>query len=103
APRHTRLNLLFLCSGNYYRSRFAEFLFNRLVADTDLPWQACSRGLIVDRISHNIGPISPYTITALQSRRIILPEVLRFPLQLQEQDLTAAHRIIALKEVEHRP
>lgn len=103
APRHTPLNLLFLCSGNYYRSRFAEFLFNRLVVDTELPWQACSRGLIVDRISHNIGPISPYTITALQSRRIILPEVLRFPLQLQEQDLTAAHRIIALKEIEHRP
>jgi protein-tyrosine phosphatase len=97
------LNLLFLCSGNYYRSRFAEFLFNRLVEDTDLPWRACSRGLIVDRISNNIGPMSSYTIAALQTRQIILPEPLRFPLQLQEQDLTTAHLVIALKEIEHRP
>jgi protein-tyrosine phosphatase len=73
------------------------------VQDTDLEWRAGSRGLIVDRISHNIGPMSPYTITALQTRKIRLPEAFRFPLQLHEQDLTAAHLVIALKEIEHRP
>ena len=102
-PLNKHLCLLFLCSGNYYRSRFAELLFNRLVEDANLPWRARSRGLIVDRISHNIGPMSTHTIAALQTRQIVVPKPLRFPQQLQEQDLTAAHMVIALKELEHRP
>ena len=34
--------VLFLCSGNYYRSRFAEHLFNHLAA-ADRGWQAQSQ------------------------------------------------------------
>ena len=29
--------LLFLCTGNYYRSRFAELLFNAMAAPKELP------------------------------------------------------------------
>ena len=39
--------VLFLCSGNYYRSRFAEHQFNAIADRDQLPWRADSRGLVV--------------------------------------------------------
>ncbi len=101
--RHGLSQLLFLCSGNYYRSRFAEMLFNTHVRDKGVPWTAFSRGLVVDRLTTNIGPISSHTVRGLAARGIVLSEQSRFPVQLHEQDLVTAHIIIALKEVEHRP
>ena len=41
--RHEK-TVLFLCTGNYYRSRFAEVLFNSLAGKMGLPWKASSRG-----------------------------------------------------------
>jgi hypothetical protein len=35
--------VLFLCTGNYYRSRFAEVLFNSVAGKMGLPWRASSR------------------------------------------------------------
>src|SRR6185369_2827587 len=37
--------VLFLCSGNYYRSRFAELFFNHLPAAEGLSYRADSAGL----------------------------------------------------------
>jgi len=95
--------LLFLCTGNYYRSRFAEILFNALIDKTALSWVAYSRGIALERGAHNSGPLSHHTRHALQARGITLPNPLPFPQQLQRQDLHAADHIIALKEAEHRP
>jgi protein-tyrosine phosphatase len=95
--------LLFLFTGNYYRSRFAEFLFNALVDHTALSWVAFSRGLATERGVNNIGPLSQHARHALRARGITLPNPLSFPKQLQRQDLQAADHIIALKEAEHRP
>ena len=50
--------LLFVCTGNYYRSRFAEHLFNALAAQAGLPWRAESRGLAIEFGAHNVGPMS---------------------------------------------
>ena len=97
------LTVLFLCSGNYYRSRFAEHLFNTSIRDTGLAWRAESRGLIVDRLANNIGPMSRYAVDGLAQLGIPVPEPSRFPIQLCEADLAAAHLVIALKETEHRP
>lgn len=94
--------VLFLCSGNYYRSRFAEILFNDRGQNLTAPWTAISRGLIVDRIRSNIGPISPYTKERLAALGIPLPFRPRFPVQLHESELAAANLVIALKETEHR-
>ncbi len=41
--------VLFLCTGNYYRSRFAEALFNAVAGKMGLPWKATSRGLARER------------------------------------------------------
>jgi protein-tyrosine phosphatase len=53
--------ILFLCTGNYYRSRFAEQYFNHLARQVSLPWLAVSRGLATERGVNNVGPISPFS------------------------------------------
>jgi protein-tyrosine phosphatase len=94
---------LFLCSGNYYRSRFAEVLFNHLALAEGLAYRADSAGLWRDCHTHNPGPISPNTIAALKERGIPLPAVLRPPRDVQESDFRDAALTIAVKEAEHRP
>jgi protein-tyrosine phosphatase len=93
--------VLFLCSANYYRSRFAEHLFNWLAEKSDLPWRAESRGL---RTGHygNIGPISRYAVEGLKLRGIPINGKHRYPLELTLTDLTGSDLVIAVKEAEHR-
>lgn len=95
--------VLFLCTGNYYRSRFAEELFNWLAPKAGLNWTAMSRGIATEFGVLNIGPISPHALRGLLERRIRPNRAHCFPRQLQEQDLLAASLAIALKEAEHRP
>ncbi len=95
--------LLFLCTGNYYRSRFAEHLFNSLASQYHLDWQATSRGVATEFGIGNVGPISSFARQGLAARGIMLEENLRMPMQLQEPELAQADRIIALNKAEHRP
>ena len=60
--------MLFLCTGNYYRSRFAEELFNHRAARDGLSWVAQSRALAIGRGINNIGALSPFTLKALEER-----------------------------------
>jgi protein-tyrosine phosphatase len=97
-------HLLFICTGNYYRSRFAEILFNALAEQRGLPWRATSRGTDIAWAGRfNVGPISTYARQALETRHIPLPADLRMPAQLTEQDLVEADLIVAVCEAEHRP
>lgn len=98
-----RQHLLFLCTGNYYRSRFAEILFNTLAQRSGLPWQADSRGLAIERGIYNVGAISIHALQGLAARDIQVEPDLRLPLQVTASDFQAADRIIALCEIEHRP
>jgi protein-tyrosine phosphatase len=95
--------VLFLCTGNYYRSRFAEVLFNHLAANLGLNWRAVSRGLALEMGADNIGPMSVHAVQRLMSLGIRLDDYLRLPLAVSEADLTGADLIVALKEAEHRP
>ena len=94
--------VLFLCTGNYYRSRFAEIWFNRLAAERNLPWRANSRGVGLDEWPDIPGPISRNTINGLLERGIESDPNPRFPMQAVVSELEQADRIIALKEAEHR-
>ena len=96
-------NLLFLCTGNYYRSRFAEYFFNNLAEKQKLNWKADSRGLAIEYGVNNIGPISPHAVQGLTERGIIMSANERLPCQATEMDFMAADKIIALDESEHRP
>src|SRR5262249_15457566 len=95
--------LLFLCTGNYYRSRFAELLFNAQAVAASLAWRAESRGIALELGVDNRGPISEYALAGLQARGIGLDTAVRFPQQVCEADLARAERIIALDGTEHRP
>ncbi len=95
--------LLFLCTGNYYRSRFAEHLFNHLAVKAGLDWQADSRGLALERGVNNVGPISPYALAQLELLGIKIAENERFPTSASDADFATADRVIALDESEHRP
>ncbi len=93
-------SVLFLCTGNYYRSRLAEILFNHLAQQSEIRWRACSRGLRIT--GRNVGPISPFTLDYCRQHGLD-PGEIRLPLDVAEADLDAADQIIALKEAEHRP
>jgi protein-tyrosine phosphatase len=96
--------VLFLCTGNYYRSRFAEILFNSVARRMGLPWKAASRGLALERGIKNIGPMAPSAVQALEALAIRAAEdMARFPVQVTADDLGQADRIIALKQAEHLP
>jgi len=95
-------SILFLCTGNYYRSRYAEIFFNLLAAKKQLNWSADSRGLEASA-GRNVGPISTFALERLNHQGISLSEPNRFPLQLEEKDLQEAGLIIAVNRVEHQP
>jgi protein-tyrosine phosphatase len=95
--------ILFLCTGNYYRSRFAELLFNARASGLHLSWTADSRGIATEFGAGNPGAISVYAVKALRALGVFLEVDMRFPVQLQERDLERADLIIALDEAEHRP
>jgi len=96
--------VLFLCTGNFYRSRFAEILFNHLAKEKGLDWTADSSGLHVqaDGII-NTGPLSRFTRDALVARNLPIPDPLRRPRQACDADFESADLVIAMKEAEHRP
>jgi protein-tyrosine phosphatase len=90
--------ILFICTGNYYRSRFAEAVFNHQAEARGLPWRAFSRGLAIHLVD---GPISPHTEAALQRRAIDRAHTAPDRQQLAEDDLRRARQTIALKRDEH--
>jgi protein-tyrosine phosphatase len=94
--------LLFVCTGNYYRSRFAEAVFNHRAEAAGLPWRAFSRGLFPGWVEdHN--DLSPYTRSALAEREIPLHHTGQKRTQLTQEDLDRADHTILLKKTEHHP
>jgi protein-tyrosine phosphatase len=91
--------VLFICTGNYYRSRYAEILFNFTASDYDLSWTSFSRGF---QDSTRKAPISQHALAGLQNKEIYLNQV-RYPIKLTPADLAMAHRIILMDESEHKP
>jgi predicted translation initiation factor SUI1 len=99
-----RKNVLFLCTDNYYRSRFAEIYFNSVAKKMGLSWCALSKGLALERGISIVGPMAIAAIQSLESQGIrAIDDVSRFPIQVTLADFEEAARIIALKEVEHLP
>jgi protein-tyrosine phosphatase len=94
--------ILFLCTGNYYRSRFAEELFNHQAAIERLDWRASSRALALERGAANEGPMSPHTLEALRDRGIATSGSTRLPIACTVNDFEHADLVVAMKEEEHR-
>jgi len=94
--------VLFLCTANYYRSRFAELLFNALAPQFAPDWNAFSRALAIEENWCNKGPISMHTRNACRQRAITIAEPIREPCGVTDSDFALAARVIAVKEAEHR-
>jgi predicted translation initiation factor SUI1 len=96
--------VLFLCTGNYYRSRFAEILFNSVAGKMGLRWSASSRALALERGENNVGPMSVSAVKALEAMGIRATDSFtRLPAQVTTEDLEQVDRIVALKKAEHLP
>jgi protein-tyrosine phosphatase len=95
--------ILFLCTGNYYRSRYAEELFNFRARSEGLAWCAFSRGLAEKGSPENVGPMSRFVFQALSARSIEPEGARRLPVPCSATDFGNAELVIALKEEEHRP
>jgi protein-tyrosine phosphatase len=91
--------VLFVCTGNYYRSRYAEYRFNAL-RPAHFGWKADSRGF-------QPSTLNPGAVSREAARRLReaghAPEAFREPLRLAESDLTQAALVVILDEDEHRP
>ncbi len=92
--------ILFLCTWNYYRSRFAEIYFNWEASAAKLNWRADSRGLALPKSTPNT--ISGYTVNYLNGLCIPFDPV-RTPIDATESDFEDSQRIIAVKRDEHLP
>jgi len=102
--RSNNKNILFLCTGNYYRSRFAECLFNSVAGKMGLPWRASSKGLALERGINNVGPMAVSALKALEAMGLsAVNDFARFPAQVTLDDLEQADWTVALKEAEHLP
>ena len=93
--------VLFLCTGNFYRSRFAEILFNARAGRAKLNWRADSRGLKTEGWG-NLGPLSEHSEKRLAEIGVSCETARRMPKECSTSDLEAASLVIALKEAEHR-
>ena len=91
---------LFICTGNFYRSRFAEAVFNHHAKLDQIPWTAFSRGLAIHLAD---GTLSSFTSEALHARKIDLHHTGPDRVQLSESDLEQSDRRIALDNREHFP
>jgi protein-tyrosine phosphatase len=94
--------VLFLCTANYYRSRFAEHYFNWLAGQANLAWRADSRGLDTESWSHH-RQMSRHAAERLARRGVPLAPPHRDPKRLTLADLARSDLVIAVKETEHRP
>ncbi len=91
--------LIFVCTGNFYRSRLAEMLFNHHAAGLGLPWVAESRGLAVN------GQLKGLSAEARAYATFAgLPESApRNPRPLLVDELAAADLVVLMNRAEHVP
>lgn len=92
------VRILFVCTGNYYRSRYAEALFNHAAGIRGLKARAVSRGLAVDLVE---GDLSPITARALEFAGIDPRHTTGKRMGLAAADLAEADRVVVLDRVEH--
>jgi protein-tyrosine phosphatase len=96
-PARTK-TVLFICTGNYYRSRYAQAVFNEQATPG---WNAVSRGL--DTSTPHSAPVSPLVVADLTRRHIDLARVAGTPQPLTRKDLDAADVVVLLDGAEHEP
>ena len=93
--------VLFLCTGNYNRSRYAEAFFNCHAEKRGVHWRSVSRGLALS--ANNPGAMSSHTRARLAEQCIDCQPYDRFPMDVSHEDFATAEHVVAVKRSEHRP
>ena len=92
--------VLFLCTGNFYRSRYAEAWFNFQACGYGLHWRAESRGfrphLATEGLSH-------WAADRLDQSGIARSLTSTQPAKVTAEDLAESSLVIAMREAEHAP
>lgn len=97
-------SVLFVCTGNYYRSRMAEEIFNYQAHRYTLNWRADSAGLRADMsASPNEGPISKHAKAMLEKGNYPVTSSERYPRSINAEDFEVHDIIICLNQPEHEP
>jgi protein-tyrosine phosphatase len=119
APEH---KVLFICTGNFFRSAFAEQYFNHLAVQNlkldprdprrkAVVWRAESRGLDPAQLSpsQRAARMSSFAVERLRELRIPYAEdraaglPAHTPTSLAVADLERCERVVAMHDASHRP
>ena len=96
------MRVLFLCTGNYYRSRLAEELLRHNAGKAELEIECDSGGLGKIPNPSNAGPIGIAVLEYLRKRGIPSSSQARYPKKWTPSDIQAADIIVCMNEPEHR-
>jgi protein-tyrosine phosphatase len=97
-------SVLFLCTGNYYRSRIAEEMFNHFAEARGLNAHAFSRGLAKDFENNgNVGSFSSFALNVLQERGITPCRADEFPQRVTADELRDSDVVVGLYQRDHEP
>ncbi len=93
---------LFLCTGNYYRSRMAEEVFNSIARDRNINAESDSAGLHPDVLSlGHVGNMARESIRELERGGYEAASSDREPKTIVDKDLGDYDTIICLDKTEH--
>jgi protein-tyrosine phosphatase len=100
----THLKILFLCTGNFYRSRMAEEMFNHFAITRGLNARAFSRGLAKDFENNgNVGSFSEFALQVLTRYQITPRRADEFPQPVTADELRDSDVVIGLYQRDHAP
>lgn len=92
--------VVFICTGNFYRSRYAEAYFNCKAAWKKAPYKAISRGF---RVDPDLGPISTFALLRIVERGISADCFENRAKMLYQGDIESNDIAICMYEKEHKP
>ncbi|MDB2481529.1 hypothetical protein N9W84_00015 [bacterium] len=98
------MKVCFVCTGNYYRSRFAEAVFNHLAEECDVGHVAESRGFQIsaaDEVAKKYGELSPYTRDRMDELDIEERHTSSERQMIKKEDLKLFDLFIILDRSEH--
>ena len=92
--------VLFICTGNFFRSRYAEAHFNCMCDWNKCSHYAVSAGVTIDP---QIGPISTYSLYRMVERGIDAKFASPHAKRLYKGDIEEADIALCMYEKEHKP